>query len=344
MKKENEEIEAEIVETAPVLKDIKYPVSMVDIDALLEEYAEVPEIDPESEEAAEQYQFVLKGHKRFVKARTSIEKTRKELKAPALEYGKKVDEIAKEFQAKIAAREAALQVARKTVEDHEQRKLEEAEEVERQRIAMIESKITDIRNLPLGLMGCKSDTIKDVVEKLMLPTAEEFEEFYDKAIDTYRLTMSQLESAYETTIKAEQADKLEAERQKREAEERAEREAEERRKREEFEAEQAAFHEEQRLAQEAIRLQQEEINRQNAEREAEELQRRQEAERIEHEKQQEEQRKIREAEQEKTTAKQIKDATKAIEKMLDDKIGAAGIINEIISNRVPNVKWVPNVN
>jgi hypothetical protein len=279
MKTENEEVEAEIVEQAPVLKDIKYPVSMIDINALLEEYAEVPEIDPESEEAAEQYQYVLKGHKRLVKARTSIEKTRKELKAPALEYGKKVDDVAKEFQAKIKNTEMALQIARKTVEDHEQRKLEEAEEAERLRISNIEAKITDMRNLPLGLMGCKSDTIKDVIEKLPLPVVEQFEEFIDKAVDTYKLTMSQLESAYETTIKAEQADQLEAERQEREAKEKTEREAKERQEREKFEAEQTKFREEQRKAQETIRLQQEESNRQNAERDAADLARRQEDER-----------------------------------------------------------------
>jgi hypothetical protein len=343
MKTENEEVEAEIVEQALVLKEIKYPVSMVDINALLKEYAEVPEIDPEGEEAAEQYQYVLKGHKRFVKARTSIEKTRKELKSPALEYGKKVDEIAKEFQAKIATKEMALQIARKTVEDHEQRKLEEAEEKEMERIYAIETKITDMRNLPLGLMGCKSDTIKDVIEKLPLPETEQYEEFIDKAIDTYRLTMSQLESAYETTIKAEQSDKREEERQEREAKERAEREAKEREEREKFEAAQAKFREEQRQAQETIRLQQEEINRQRAEHEAEELATRQEVERIDRAKADRKAKSAKDKADTKLFAERRETTKTELEKYED--FGSAGmLIDAIINGQVPNVKWIPDGN
>lgn len=347
----NEEVEAEIVETAPVLKDIKYPVSMVDINALLEEYAEVPEIDPESKEAAEQYQFVLKGHKRLVKARTSIEKTRKELKAPALEYGKKVDDIAKEFQAKIAATETALQIARKTVEDHEQRKLEEAEAAERQRVADIEAKITAIRDLPLTFFN-SSDQIKAAIESVSVPSVDNFEEFHDKAIATYTATMQHLEAAYDTKVKAEQADRLEAERQEREAKERAVREAKERADREAFEAEQRAFREKQEAAERAARAQQEEINRQRAELEAEQLAAKQKAEREEREKQEAAERAAHEAEEKKAKAAREKADKKLFEQRKNESVEditeeftfgkADALIDAIIAGKVRHIKWVPD--
>ena len=95
-------IEAEIVEDRKeiVLVEIKYPVNTTDLESLLKEYTVIPDINPDADEdlVGEQYQFVLKGHKAFVKARTGIEKTRKQLKQPALDYGKTVDNIAKEFQ------------------------------------------------------------------------------------------------------------------------------------------------------------------------------------------------------------------------------------------------------
>jgi len=81
------------------LQEIKFPVTSVDINALLDKYSNVPTIDPTSETAKEDYYIVVKGYKEFVKARNAIEKTRKALKQPALEYGREVDAIAKEYQA-----------------------------------------------------------------------------------------------------------------------------------------------------------------------------------------------------------------------------------------------------
>ncbi len=361
MKTENETIEVEVIDAdfkAPILKDIKYPISQAYIDDLLKEYAEVPEIDPESEEAGEQYQYVLNGHKLFMKARTSIEKVRKTLKAPALDYGKKVDDIAKEFQAKINPTEKLLATARHNVENHEKRKIEEAEEAERQRVQTIEDAITGMRNLPLGVMGAKSDTIKDIIEKLALPDVEQFDEFLDRAIDTYKLSMEQLHNAYETTLKSEQADKIMAEQKAKADAEEAERQAALAKEREEFNRQQSELKRQQDELAAQTRAQQEEINRQQAEIEAEKLAAQQELERIEREKRDRAEQikrdaeiKMRKAAEDKINMKlfkkQFNEARKAIalivpttcattESDIDD------LITEIKNGNIPHIKWEPN--
>jgi len=137
-------IEAEIIEdTQIVLSEIKYPINTADLEALLKEYSDIPVINPDADEelVGKQYQFVLKGHKAFVKTRTSIEKTRKTLKQPALDYGKSVDGIAKEFQSMIITTEHKLQTQRKLVEDNEARKQADAEAKEEARTDLIKLKL-----------------------------------------------------------------------------------------------------------------------------------------------------------------------------------------------------------
>ena len=190
-----------------VLEEVKYPVSTDEIKNFLEEFKEVPTIDPEAEDAGELYQLVLKGHKRAVKFRTSIEKKRKELKAPALEYGKKVDEIAKEYQAMVNNKEIELFTQRKIVEDNEQRKQDELIAKERERVDAINTKIEEIRLLPLGLIGVKSSTLQDVIDKLPHPTADVFEESFDIAIATHNVALEQLKQALDTTTKAENSER-----------------------------------------------------------------------------------------------------------------------------------------
>jgi hypothetical protein len=347
-------IEAEIIEEvvkAPVLKDIKYPVKTVDLDKLLEQYKEIPNIDPESDEAGEQYQYVRKGHLAFVSARTSIEKVRKELKAPAFEYGKKVDNIAKEFQSKIAAHEQKLFAARKAVEDYEQLKQEEAERAEAERQSKIKSMIEQIKNLPLAHYNANSEKIKDVLSDLSVPDASVFEEFEDEAVAVYQTTVSQLQNAYETKVKAEQADRIEAERKAQAEKEEAERQAALKAERDAFEAQQAAFRKQQEEADRLMREQQEEINRQRAEMEAEKLMAKQAEERAEREKREA----IEKAEQEAAEKKAKAEKEKADKDLYEQRYNAAydaidgmdktsDILQAIISGDIPNVKWSPDEN
>ena len=355
MKKENETVEAEIVEeviNAPVLVDGRLPVSSGQIEKLLNKYKDIPDIDPESEEAKEQYAFVKTGSIELAKARNEIEKKRKEITDPAFNFHKAVKAVFDKAKDALEPTETRLKLERAKYEGYEAQKKQEAWEAEENRKAAIKEKIDKIGKLPLGTIGVSSAAIMGLIENLALPAEEEFNEFYENAITAYKTTILQLESAYDTAVKAENAEKIEAEaRAKREAEELQQRE-EQRKEREAFEAEQRAFREKQEAADRAARAQQEEINRQRAEFEAEQLEARQKSEREEREKQEAADRAAREAEEKKAKAAKEKadkklfesrraETKKEFEKFED--FGCADmLIDSIIAGQIPNIKWVPN--
>jgi len=325
-------VEAEIIEDdfkAPVLKDIKYPVKTVELEKLLEEYSEVPDIDPESDDAGSQYQYVLKGHKAFVKARTSIEKVRKELKAPALEYGKKVDGIAKEFQGLILSTEQKLFIARKKVEDYEQLKQEEAERVELERIENIKAMIDKIKTSPMSIFNMDSDHIKGAIEYLKIPTDDIFEEFVDEAMNAYTVAMSQLQDGYDTKVKAEQADAIEAQRAKEAQELENKRQEELRIERESFEAEKAEMQRERDAINREREAQQEEINRQRAELKAEEIAKQQEIDRVNLEAKEKYDREQRAKENTRLHEKMVKEALEDMDDKTTDEILDAIVNGEV---------------
>lgn len=277
-----ETIEAEVIEEvkAPVLVNFQSPVPVVDINKLLEEYSEIPEIDPESEEAKEQYQYVKKGHIALAKARNAIEKKRKEIGDPAFQFHKAVIAAAKEVQAQIHPTELLLKAQRDKVENYEEEKRVQAELAEEARKDAHKKSIANIKNAPLNHFNSNSETIRAVIESFYVPAEEEFYEFYDEAIEAYKTSMMQLEAAYETKVKAEQSDKIEADNRARLEAEETERKEKERKERKEFEAEKEAFRKAQQEAEDKLKEQQEAINLQNAEREAEELTRQQEIDRV----------------------------------------------------------------
>lgn len=323
-----ETVEAEIVEDefkAPVLKDAKELATLVNVDDLLNKYSEVPEIDPESEEAGEQYQYVLKGHKELVKARTGIQKLRKQIGDPAFQFHKKCIAIEKEVLARLEPTETKLQTARKLVEDHEQRKIDEARRIEEERIESIKERIKTIENLPMKHFASSSEVIKAEIESVEIPVTEKFDEFTDEALAAYTLTMNNLELAYQTKVQAEQADRIQAENEERLAKEEAEKQAKLQAEREEFEAEKRELERQREEMQAEMRAKQEVIDRQNAEREAEELAKRQEAER-----------KAKEEADKELYEKRFNEAYNAMHNFSVDHL-----LDEIIEGNIPHVKWEP---
>lgn len=321
-------LETEIVDEefkAPVLKDIKYPVNEIDLDILLETYSDIPKIDPESEEAPEQYQYVLKGHKAFVKARNVIEKTRKELKSPSLAYGKSVDSVAKEFQAKIQATEQALFIQRKMVEDNEQKKQDAYEESERQRRDAIRLKIDFIKNLPLDHFNSSSKEITKVLESLHSIKKDEYEEFYEDAYAIQETTISQLQTAWTNKVTSEQAEKVLA--QQKEASDTEAKLLEDQRakEREDFEAEKAEFQRQKDDLEREKKEAQEIIDLKNAEFEVEQLS-----------KKQDEDRKTKESE----VAKHYSELRDKAFAQLEQFTGTQNILNAILDDKFDNIKWV----
>jgi len=328
MKKDNT-VEAEIVEdTQIVLSEIKYPVSETDLKSLLEEYKDIPNIDPNSEDTdliATQYQFVRKGHIALVRARTGIEKTRKALKAPALDYGKQVDGIAKEFQAMISGTETALQIQRTLVEENEARKMREAEEAEEARISAIKSKIKAFEALPLLYINSSSSEILAILNPSENPTEEIFEEFFNEAVTTYTNSHSQLRQMYDNKILVENAQAIqdeadvkakliqEEEDRKLQAEKDllAEQQRQFQKDKDEFEAKQRAI--------------QEEADRKQAELEADELMKKQESDKRAKDKQD-----VKDFNYAKLTA---------IESLREYSDDIEVLLNAIIANKVAYVKW-----
>jgi len=280
---EAEIIEAEIIEAefkAPVLQDIKYPIEKDDLKVLISEYEDIPEIDinDSDEIVSKQFEFVVTGHKKFVKARNSIEKVRKTLKAPALEYGKTVDSIAKEFQSIIKPIEDKLLFQRRVVEDNEARKQREAEEAEERRVEVIRHKILNVKNLPLQHLNSNSDELTRVLENLSIVTQDEYEEFYDEAVENQNFVISQLQIARSNRVLVENAQKIQDEKEQEAKRLKDEEDAKLQAERAELEREKAELQKQKDEFAALNRAKKEEIDREEAIKKADALQAKQEIE------------------------------------------------------------------
>ena len=321
-------LEAEIIEDGIITLDaIKYPVQKDGLIKLVEVYKNVEEIDlnADDEKIGQAYQFVVVGHKKFIKARNAIEKTRKQLKSPAIEYGKKVDEIAKEFQALIKATEDKLLIQRRRVEDNEARKQREIEEAEENRTNAIKQRINAYNQYPMQCLNKSADVIEEMIILSMVPTVEEFEEFYDEAMKAYQEADTQMKLMRDGQILVENAKAIQAEKEaeaKRiQDEEDAKLQAEK-----DLLAEQRAVFQKQKDDFERMQKEQQEVlDRKEAERLADELQAQQEAEK---------------KELEANRSKNYDEAVAVLDTLIHIKdLTAEEIINEIIANKVPHVKW-----
>jgi len=92
------------------------------------------------------YETIKEAHLKFVRPlRTDLEAKRKELKQPAIDYGKAIDEEAKRLTALITPLEEKLVAQRKVYEDEEKR-LEEAKE---------QARLQKIRDRNTAILGLK---------------------------------------------------------------------------------------------------------------------------------------------------------------------------------------------
>jgi len=317
-----------------VLEEVKYPVSISQIDAFLQEWKEVPKLDPLSEDK-EPYKLVKKAHLQAVKFRTSIENKRKQLKAPALAYGKQVDSIAKEFQEMINPKELELFAERNKVEQYEKEQEQLRIDAERERVENIDKAINKLRLVPLESMGKKSSELVEIYEAIEIPSEVIYSERLDEAMIVYKDTLNKLENAIDTAKKAEQAEKIQEEAEKNRLKEEKILADKRKAEQEEFEAQKREFEAQKEEQERIIREQQEEINRQKAEREAEELEKYQEANRQKAERESEEERIKREKED-------IKIQREKMSYTLDEMSKYSSqpeLLSAIIAGKIPNVRW-----
>jgi len=332
----SETVEAEIVEDeflAPVLKNAKELTTLVNTDELIKEYSELASIDISTpvEEISLKFIEIEKGFKAFRKARTSIERTRKEIGEPAFQFHKKVIEIAKEIQKTINPYEERLKALVSKVENEEKRKQIEIEEAEEQRVTNIKRIINQLKDNPTQCIGKTSKVITEALELLECPSREILEEFFDEAFMAYTQSQTQMLQMLENQNLVENAQKIQEEaKQKADAEEverQALRDAEQkkldeekaefRKQKDDFEAQQKAI--------------QEEADRMQAAKEADELMAKQKAEK-----------KQKDLENKEAYDELYNEAWDDLQEAFENKREA--LLDLIIEGKIRNVKWSPNGN
>ena len=201
--------------------------------------------------------------------RTSLEAKRQEFKAPALEFGRRIDAEAKRLTTEILALESPIDQQIKA--DEERREAERAAraEAERQRVAAIRQRIDNMQALVNRCAGADSATIAARVGLLQsIAIDDTFAEFSGEAEMCKTSALAQLSELHAASVAAEQ----EAARIKAEQEAEAARLAAERAEQQRIAAEQAEQARVLREQQEALQAQQlaaqQEIERQQAEAQA----------------------------------------------------------------------------
>lgn len=184
--------------------------------------------------------------------RTGVEATRKALKADALEWGRKVDAVAKDLTARLEAIEGPLKIKKAAVDEAKEKAKAEKERAEREEIERI---VRAAREREEAEARAKREEEERELEAKRARLAEEQRLAEERrAAEEERLARERAE--LEAKLRAFEEQERAA-RERAEAEERArlERiEAEERAKREQAEAEERARVEKKRAAAEARRL------------------------------------------------------------------------------------------
>lgn len=147
--------------------------------------------------------------------RTSLEKKRKEFKAPALEFGKKIDSEAARITAEIVALETPIDQQIKADESRRAAEKAERERLESERIAGLREKISAIRGFVAKCNGITSERIANGIELVGQSdvSAEVFAELHPEAEQAKAETLLAMGEAYAAAQHREaEAAKVEAQR------------------------------------------------------------------------------------------------------------------------------------
>jgi site-specific DNA-cytosine methylase len=122
----------------PITLDAQIAVALEEYNparaALAELGAEYRKLTTNGREDRAAFNAVVKARRDVKSKRVAVEKTRKALKAGALEYGRAVDGAAKELTAELLAIETHLQAQESLVTDEEKRIEREAEEARQKKV------------------------------------------------------------------------------------------------------------------------------------------------------------------------------------------------------------------
>ena len=164
--------------------------------------------------------------------RTDLEKLRQEIKAPALERCRLIDDEAKRITAELRSIEDPIDAVIKAEEERKDAEKAERERIEAERVAAIRAKIAAIVALPSKHVMTVSDELLSVIDMMEEPTLDEFAEFTGEALHAFGATYEQMQQLAFAAAKREfEAARLEAERKAlAEAQAKAEAEAAEQRR------------------------------------------------------------------------------------------------------------------
>lgn len=167
----------------------------------------------------------------LVTLRTSLEKKRKELKEPALEYSRRIDSEAKRIAAAILELETPIDEQIKADEARREREKAEREAAERVRVEAIVSRLEAIKGAVAKAAGRSSLVILTVIESLDAQViGEDFDEFRERAQAAKTEALAALREMHARVAEQEEEarrlrEEREALRREREAQEKAAAEA-----------------------------------------------------------------------------------------------------------------------
>jgi hypothetical protein len=272
--------DTEVYEAEP-LPPIKYDVTEAGLQAMREKASQLPA----AVSSVKDRQACVSVRKEVRGIRLAVEERRKELKKDALEYGRKVDSIARGITEAIREIEDPIGKRIDAYDAEIERRRQEREEAERQRVQEIQDRIAVIAAIPSTHRSSSAAEIAAEIANAGASTLtpELYEEFLEQAAAAKRKALTELGEMLEEAQERERREaelveerkRLDAERAELEAQRAAEAEARkaqeeadriEREKRLAEEAEARRIEEEERLAQREE--EQREMERQRAEVEA----------------------------------------------------------------------------
>ena len=143
----------------------------------------------------------------LVTLRTGLEKRRKEFKAPALEFGKKIDAEAARITAEIEALEKPIDAQIRADEERREAERQERARIESDRVLAHRNRITAIYQCATKAQGLPSARIANgiaAVEALVTDEAT-YQEFAREAADAKAETLATMRALFATTKAAEEA-------------------------------------------------------------------------------------------------------------------------------------------
>ena len=145
--------------------------------------------------------------------RTDLEKLRQEIKAPALERCRLIDDEAKRITAELRSIEDPIDAVIKAEEERKAAEKDERERIEAERVAAIRAKIADLVALPAKHVMTGADDLLAVIDRLEEPSLDEFAELTGEARMAFSAAHEQMRHlAKAAAARESEAARLEAER------------------------------------------------------------------------------------------------------------------------------------